>query len=104
MATISILGFISAMVLMLWGSMRGYHIIILTVLSSVILAVSNQMPLYDTLFVGSESFTAGMTSFIGRYFVIFLLSAVLAKYIENSGAAQSIAQYMILKTGKKILM
>lgn len=101
MATISILGFISAMVLMLWGSMRGYHIIILTVLSSVILAVSNQMPLYDTLFVGSESFTAGMTSFIGRYFVIFLLSAVLAKYIENSGAAQSIAQYMILKTGKK---
>lgn len=101
MATISILGFISAMVLMLWGSMRGYHIIILTVLSSVILAVSNQMPLYDTLFVGNESFTAGMTSFIGRYFVIFLLSAVLAKYIENSGAAQSIAQYMILKTGKK---
>lgn len=101
MAIIGILGFLSAMVLMLWGSMRGYHIIILTVLASVILAVSNQLPLYDTLFAGSQSFTAGMTSFIGRYFVIFLLSAVLAKYIENSGAAQSIAQYMILKTGKK---
>lgn len=101
MAIIGILGFLSAMVLMLWGSMRGYHIIILTVLASVILAVSNQLPLYDTLFAGSQSFTAGMTSFIGRYFVIFLLSSVLAKYIENSGAAQSIAQYMILKTGKK---
>ena len=101
MNIIGIIGFLAAMFLMLWGSTRGYHIIILTVLASVILVLSNQMPLYDTLFAGDQSFVAGMTSFIGRYFVIFLLSAILAKYIENSGAAKSIAQYIISKTGKE---
>ncbi|WP_442857530.1 GntT/GntP/DsdX family permease, partial [Bacillus sp. mrc49] len=41
----------------------------------------------------------GLTGFVVNFFAIFILGSILAKYIDVSGAAQSIAEKVLEKTG-----
>lgn len=100
MALIGMLGFFLSMFIIIQGSLRGYSIIILSVIATFVVAVTNRMNVMGAFFMGESSYIFGVASFFVDYFIIFLLSSILAQYIENSGAAKSIADYILEKTGK----
>ena len=57
------------------------------------------MDFFPSLIGNENSFMTGLSGFIINYFAVFLLGAILAQYIEKSGAAQSIAQKVLSITG-----
>lgn len=100
-ALIGMLGFFLSIVIIIFGSLLDYSIIILSVIASFVVAVTNQIGFMEAFFTGEASYMSGVAGFSIDYFIIFLLSAILAQYIENSGAAKSIADYILEKTGKE---
>lgn len=83
------------------GSFKDINIIILSLLGSLVIALTSQADIYTTLFGDNDSYMSGLTSFFSDYFIIFLLGSILAKYIEASGAAQSIANAVLMITGRE---
>jgi H+/gluconate symporter-like permease len=57
------------------------------------------MDVVSALITAPNSYMAGVGGFITKYFLIFLLGALLAKYMEDSGAARAIAARVLRLTG-----
>ncbi|PJN89632.1 GntP family permease [Bacillus sp. mrc49] len=96
MGTIGILIAIALIVLM---AMKGFSIVFIAPLASIIVIVTNGMNFFPSLIGTETSFMTGLTGFLINYFGVFLLGAILAQYIEKSGAAQAIAQKVLSITG-----
>ncbi|RHW38359.1 GntP family permease [Lysinibacillus yapensis] len=93
------LGIILAIALIVYMSMKGFSIIFIAPVASIIVIISNGMDFFPSLIGTEASFMTGLTGFIVNFFAIFLLGAILAQYIEKSGAAQAIAQKVLSITG-----
>ncbi|KGR77245.1 GntP family permease [Ureibacillus manganicus] len=96
MGTLGILIAIFVIVIM---AMKGFSIIFIAPVASIIVILTNGMDFFPSLIGTEASFMTGLTGFIINYFAVFLLGAILAQYIEKSGAAQSIAQKVLKITG-----
>lgn len=79
--------------------MKGFNILFVAPIASIIVIITNDMDFFSSLIGTEASFMTGLADFIIKYFSIFLLGGILASYIENSGAAQSIAQKILTITG-----
>ncbi|MGE7664476.1 GntP family permease [Ureibacillus composti] len=93
------LGIILAIAVIVFMSMKGFSIIFIAPVASIIVILTNGMDFFPSLIGTEVSFMTGLTGFIVNFFAIFLLGAILAQYIEKSGAAQSIAQKVLSITG-----
>ncbi|WP_266204771.1 hypothetical protein [Pontibacter kalidii] len=82
---VQIAGVILAIVCIIYGAMKGISILILAPLCTVIVIVTNQMPFFGSL-VEKHSYMSGLADFVINFFAVFALGAILAKYIEESGA------------------
>lgn len=96
-----ILGIIIAIILVIYLAMKGFNIVFVAPVASIIVIITNGMDFFPSLIGTEQSFMTGLASFIINYFAIFLLGGILASYIEKSGAAQSIAQKILSITGTK---
>lgn len=92
-------GILVALVLIIFLALRGYSILIIGPLCALLVILTNQMDVFSALITEPNSYMAGIGSFIKNYFLIFLLGAILAKYMEESGAARSIANGTLKLTG-----
>ena len=101
MDVVSSFGLLAALLIVMIGSFKDINIIILSLLGSLVIALTSQANIYTTLFGDNNSYMSGLTSFFSDYFIIFLLGSILAKYIEASGAAQSIANAVLMITGRE---
>lgn len=93
------LGIIVAIIFIIFLAMKGYSIIFIAPIASIIVIVTNGMDFFPSLIGSEASFMTGLTGFIVNFFAIFLLGSILAQYIEKSGAAQAIAQKVLSITG-----
>ncbi|MFJ5792482.1 GntP family permease [Lysinibacillus sp. NPDC093197] len=93
------LGIIVAIFFVVFLAMRGYSIVFIAPVASIIVIVTNGMNFFPSLIGNEASYMTGLTGFIINFFAVFLLGAILAQYIEKSGAAQSIAQKVLSITG-----
>lgn len=98
METIQIIGILIAIVCIIYGAMRGVSILVLAPVCTIIVIVTNQMPFFDSLLAG-DSYMTGLADFVVNFFAVFALGAILAKYMEASGAAQTIANRILKITG-----
>ena len=96
MGTIGILIAIALIVIL---AMKGYSIVFIAPLASIVVIVTNGMDFFPSLIGTESSFMTGLSGFLINYFAVFLLGAILAQYIEKSGAAQAIAQKVLSITG-----
>lgn len=96
-----IFGIVLAIVFVIYMSMKGFNILFVAPVASVIVILTNGMDLFSSLIGTEASFMTGLADFIIKYFSIFLLGGILASYIENSGAAQSVAEKILSITGTK---
>lgn len=93
------LGIFIGIILIILLAMKGYSIIFVAPLAAIVVILTNGMDFFPSLIGTETSYMTGLADFIVNYFGVFLLGAILAKYVEKSGAAQSIAQKVLSITG-----
>lgn len=96
---ISIFGVIGAVIFIIVSSTKGLNILISSPIATIVIILTNNMKLMDTLLFNEFSFMNGLASFFSDYFLIFLLGSILAKIIDDSGAALAISEKILHFTG-----
>ncbi|RKJ42885.1 GntP family permease, partial [Butyricicoccus sp. 1XD8-22] len=103
---LSMIGLIGGLVLLIWLTLKGVNIIIVGPISALFVAIFSGMPLFPQLaeegvanFV--TSYMTGFTGFIMSWYLMFLLGAVFGKVMEDSGAADAVAKFIVDKLGIK---
>ncbi|MBS2770430.1 GntP family permease [Anoxybacillus rupiensis] len=102
----SMIGLIGGLALLIYLTMRGMNLFIAAPLCALLVAVLGGLALFpqqvgegEASFVGN--YMAGFSSFIQSWYLMFLLGAIFGKVMEDSGAAESVAQWIVAKLGMK---
>jgi len=99
MDIIETIGILISIIAIIYLAVKGYSILIVAPIASIIVILTNQMDFFPSLIGQENSYMIGLTDFVINFFGVFLLGAILAKYMEVSGAAQAIAKKILSKTG-----
>ncbi|MCC5854734.1 MAG: GntP family permease [Idiomarina sp.] len=97
---LSMLGLIGGLVLLIVLTLRGWNLFISAPLCALIVAASANLPIFvgDINYV--ESYMNGFSGFVAAWFFMFLLGSIFGKFMEDTGAADSVAEWIIGKLGK----
>lgn len=107
---LSMIGLLLGLALLIVLTMRGVELLIAAPLCALLVALTSGFELFPQLAAqGSPSFTgaymSGFASFVTSWFFMFLLGSLFGKFMESSGAAESVARWIVghLGTGSAIL-
>ena len=98
MQTISLIGILVAIAVMVFGCIKSVNLVILTPICALIVALTGGMSLVDGY---GTTYMEGMGSFVISQFPIFLTGALFSKFLEISGLSKSIAVSLFKKLGTK---
>ena len=93
----SLFTIIASLALLIFLALRGFSIIIIAPIASLVVIVLNQMPILDSL---QGNYMSGFMNFMKNYYLIFLFAAIFGKFMEDSGAARSIAEKLLTVMGR----
>lgn len=94
---IGFIGVLAALGLLIWLAYRGVSVLLLGPVMALFAALfAAGTPLLATY---TQLFMASAGGFIVQYFPLFLLGAIFGKLMDDSGAAESIAQGIVGKLG-----
>jgi H+/gluconate symporter-like permease len=93
------LGLISAVVLLIWLALRGVDIIFAALLCSLVVILTNGLPLADGLVQYFALGNLGAFTFAGKFFLLFAAGAMFGRIMGDSHAAASIAMALVRKLG-----
>ncbi|RUO69819.1 GntP family permease [Pseudidiomarina sediminum] len=98
---LSMIGLVGGLVLLIVLTLRGMNLFISAPLCAVLVALCSGVPLFqgDVNFV--SAYMGGFASFVAAWFFMFLLGSLFGKFMEDTGAADSVARWIISKLGKK---
>lgn len=98
---LSMIGLIGGLVLLIILTLRGVNLFIGAPLCAVIVALCSGIPLLtgDVNFV--SAYMNGFAGFVASWFFMFLLGSLFGKFMEDTGAADSVASWIINKLGRK---
>ena len=101
MEVLGVIGILAALAFFIIMAMRGYNVLIIAPITAIIIILTNQMD-FSASFLSdpATSYMAGLAGFVRNNMLIFLLAAILGKYLDVSGAARSIANALMSKIGK----
>lgn len=94
----SLIIIILSLILLVVLAMRGFTIIIIAPVVSLFVIIMNNMPILETF---QTAYMSGFTNYVKNYFLIFLFAAMFGKFMEESGAARTIAEYLLKLSGRK---
>lgn len=97
MEIVSIIGMIAALALLSFLVMKGVNIFIAAIASSLLVAITGQIGLYDAL---QTNYMGGFTGFFGGNFLIFMAGALMGQVYEKTNGAKAIARLIIKGLGK----
>lgn len=103
---ISMIGLIGGLILLTVLVMSGMNLLIVAPLSALVVAIFNKVPLFPQLASGDEvdfitGYMDGFAGFITSWYLMFLAGAIFGKVMEDSGAADSVSQWILSKIGIK---
>ena len=98
---IGLAGFIAALVFLTVAVYKGWSILYSSVISAIIIALTNGMDLYEALTV---NYVSSFTSYAANYFILFCEGAMLGKLYDSSGAAWKIGKTVVDKCGTKFAL
>jgi len=87
-----------SLILLVVLAMRGFTIVIIAPVVSLVVMVLNSMPILTTF---QDVYMIGFTNYVKNYFLIFLFAAMFGKFMDNSGAARTIADNLLRLLGRK---
>lgn len=85
---ISFAGILLGIALFIGLSFKGFNLLFNAVASSSVVIIMSSLPVLETL---KETFMGSLSGFIKGYLLLFVLSAVFGKFMEDSGAVRRIA-------------
>ncbi|SHN80250.1 GntP family permease [Desulfitobacterium chlororespirans] len=97
LAPIGVLLAIVILVVMAW---KGFNIVIIAPFAAVLIILTNGMEFQTAFFAGKGAYLTAVGGFITSYLPIFILGALLGKYLEDSKATVSIANGIFKLVGK----
>lgn len=100
------IGLIGGLILLTVLVIRGMNLLIVAPLSALFVAVLNGIPLFPQLAAEGEvdfvtSYMDGFAGFITQWYLMFLAGAIFGKVMEDSGAAESVSNFILSKIGMK---
>ena len=101
MEIVSIIGMVAALALLSFLVMKGVNIFIAAIVSSLLVAITGQIGLYDAL---QNDYMSGFTGFFGSNFLIFVAGALMGQVYEKTNGAKAIARLIIKGLGKSAAM
>jgi len=96
---ISYLGLVAGLALLIWLALRGVNIIFSSVLCSLVVIVSNGLPIAAGLGEYYGFGNLGAFTFAGRFFLLFAAGAIFGRIMGESHAAASIALALVRAWG-----
>ncbi len=96
---IGYLGLLGGVALLIWLALRGVNIILASLLSSLLVIVTNGLPLAEGLTSFYPFGPLGAFTFAGKFFLLFAAGAVFGRVMGDSHAASSIAMALVRKLG-----
>ncbi len=98
---LSMMGLVGGLLLLIVLTIRGMNLFIAAPLCALVVALTNGMSVFigDINFV--ETYMGGFSGFIAAWFFMFLLGALFGKFMEDSGAADSVSRWIIQRIGYK---
>ncbi|HFI0122209.1 TPA: GntP family permease [Streptococcus suis] len=100
MEILAILGVLLAVVAIIYWTAKNLHVIVAAPLASLIIILTNQMNVLEVMLGQEKSYMTGLAGFLINNFAIFMLGSILARYMEVSGATQTIANSILKVMGK----
>lgn len=103
--TISVIGLFLALFLLVFLAYRGHSVIVIAPIIAVIAIVTSSGLDSHIMANYTEVYMQGFAGYVKNYFPLYLLGAVFAKLMEETGYADAIADFVIAKlgTGKAVL-
>jgi len=103
---LSLLGLVGALALLIVLTIRGMNLFIATPLCAGLVALTSGIALLPPLAAEGApdlvtAYMGGFTSFIAAWFFMFLLGSIFGKLMEDTGAADSIARWVVTKIGRQ---
>ena len=100
---LSSLGLALALIALIVLTLRGVNLFISAPLCAVVVALSSGIPLFQVSEQVSfvSGYMSGFASFVQAWFLMFLLGSLFGKLMEDSGAADAVARYIVNKLGMK---
>ena len=95
--TLSIVGIFLSLAFIIFLALRGVGIIVIAPLAVVVVSLFSGMNVLDTL---SGPYMKGFINYAGKFYLIFLAAAMFGKFMEDSGAARSIAEGLLKVVGR----
>jgi H+/gluconate symporter-like permease len=104
--TLEWIGLLGSLALLIVLTMRGVDLLLAAPVCALLLALSFGLPLFPQLAAtGADNFTSaymsGFSGFLASWFFVFLLGSVFGKVMEDSGAADSVAQWVVQRFGAR---
>ncbi|RZQ51970.1 citrate transporter [Pseudoalteromonas phenolica] len=100
---LSSIGLAFALVTLIVLTLRGVNLFISAPLCAVVVALSSGIPLFQISDQASfvSGYMSGFAGFVQAWFLMFLLGSLFGKLMEDSGAADAVARYIVNKLGMK---
>ena len=100
------IGLLGSLALLIVLTMRGVDLLLAAPACALLLAVSFGLPLVPQLAATDApsfvpAYMAGFGNFFESWFFVFLLGSVFGKVMEDSGAADSVAQWVVERFGAR---
>jgi H+/gluconate symporter-like permease len=103
---LSLIGLVAGLALLIYLTVRGVELLIAAPLCALFVAATSGIaPFPSMAAANAPAFTSaymnGFVGFIQAWFFMFLLGSLFGKVMESSGAADSVAEWVIRRTGPK---
>ena len=100
---LSMIGLLGGLILLIILTLRGVNLFIAAPICALLVALSSGMAIFpvsaDTNFI--NAYMDGFAGFLSAWFFMFLLGSLFGKFMEDTGAADSVASYIVGKLGMK---
>jgi H+/gluconate symporter-like permease len=93
------IGIILAVSLFIYFAMRGISIFLAALICTLLVVITNDLPLDKSIFDYFAFGPLGAFSFAGKFFLLFVMGAMFGRVTGESGAASSIAVALVKKLG-----
>ena len=93
------IGILLSLVVMTIFAFRGVSTVICGCAAALITIVLSGLPVLETM---SSNYIPGVASFFISYFLIFLLSSIMGKIYEQTGAARAVGEKLAKTFGSKM--
>lgn len=98
---LSMIGLIGGLTLLIVLTLRGMNLFISAPLCAVLVALCSSVPLFQGEVNFVQAYMSGFAGFVAAWFFMFLLGSLFGKFMEDTGAADSVAKWIIDRLGRQ---